>query len=198
LQPDFGGEEPLILVANDIAPADMLQFKRSVFAGFVTDVGGKTSHTAIVARSMDIPAVVGAREASRLIRHDDWVVIDGDAGVVIINPPAIVLEEYRFRQRQSELERARLHRLRHTPAVTLDGQRVELQANIEMPRDAQAATEAGAVGVGLFRTEFLFMNRNGHLPSEDEQFECYRSALQNMQGLPLTIRTVDVGADKTA
>jgi phosphotransferase system enzyme I (PtsI) len=196
LQPDFGGEEPLILVANDIAPADMLQFKRSVFTGFVTDVGGKTSHTAIVARSMDIPAVVGAREASRLIRQDDWVVIDGDAGVVIINPPAIVLEEYRFRQRQSELERARLHRLRNTPAVTLDGERVELQANIEMPRDAQAATEAGAVGVGLFRTEFLFMNRNGHLPSEDEQFECYRSALDLMQGLPLTIRTVDVGADK--
>jgi phosphotransferase system enzyme I (PtsI) len=196
VQHDFGGEEPLILVANDIAPADMLQFKRSVFAGFVTDVGGKTSHTAIVARSMDIPAVVGAREASRLIRQDDWVVIDGDAGVVIINPPPIVLEEYRFRQRQSELERARLHRLRHTPAVTLDGERVELQANIEMPRDAQVATEAGAVGVGLFRTEFLFMNRDGHLPSEDEQFECYRSAVQHMQGLPMTIRTVDVGADK--
>jgi len=196
VQPDFGGEEPLILVVDDIAPADMLQFKRSVFAGFVTDVGGKTSHTAIVARSMDIPAVVGAREASRLIRQDDWVVIDGDAGVVIINPPPIVLEEYRFRQRQSELERARLHRLRNTPAVTLDGERVELQANIEMPRDAQAATDAGAVGVGLFRTEFLFMNRNGHLPSEDEQFECYRSAVQCMQGLPVTIRTVDVGADK--
>lgn len=196
VQPDFGGEEPLILVANDIAPADMLQFKRSVFAGFVTDVGGKTSHTAIVARSMDIPAVVGAREASRLIRQDDWVVIDGDAGVVIINPPSIVLEEYRFRQRQSELERARLHRLRHTPAVTLDGEQVELQANIEMPRDAQAATEAGAVGVGLFRTEFLFMNREGRLPSEDEQFECYRSAVERMQGLPVTIRTVDVGADK--
>lgn len=196
VQHDFGGEEPLILVANDIAPADMLQFKRSVFAGFVTDVGGKTSHTAIVARSMDIPAVVGAREASRLIRQDDWVVIDGDAGVVIINPPPIVLEEYRFRRRQSELERARLHRLRHTPAVTLDGQRVELHANIEMPRDALAATEAGAVGVGLFRTEFLFMNREGRLPSEDEQFECYRSAVEHMQGLPVTIRTVDVGADK--
>ncbi len=196
VQHDFGGEEPLILVANDIAPADMLQFKRSVFAGFVTDVGGKTSHTAIVARSMDIPAVVGAREASRLIRQDDWVVIDGDAGVVIINPPAIVLEEYHFRQRQSELERARLHRLRNTPAVTLDGQRVELLANIELPRDALAATQAGAVGVGLFRTEFLFMNRDGHLPSEDEQFECYRSAVQDMQGLPMTIRTVDVGADK--
>ncbi len=196
VQGDFGGEEPLILVANDIAPADMLQFKRSVFAGFVTDVGGKTSHTAIVARSMDIPAVVGAREASRLIRQDDWVVIDGDAGVVIINPPSIVLEEYRFRRRQSELERARLHRLRHTPAVTLDGERIELQANIEMPRDAQVATEAGAVGVGLFRTEFLFMNRDGHLPSEDEQFECYRRAVEHMQGMPVTIRTVDVGADK--
>ena len=196
VQHDFGGEEPLILVAHDIAPADMLQFKRSVFAGFVTDVGGKTSHTAIVARSMDIPAVVGAREASRLIRQDDWVVIDGDAGVVIINPPLIVLEEYRFRRRQSELERARLHRLRHTPAITLDGQRVELHANIEMPRDALAATEAGAVGVGLFRTEFLFMNREGRLPSEDEQFECYRSAVEHMQGLPVTIRTVDVGADK--
>ena len=99
-----------MLVANDIAPADMLQFKRSVFTGFVTDVGGKTSHTAIVARSMDIPAVVGAREASRLIRQDDWLIIDGDAGVVIVNPSPIVLEEYRFRQRQSELERARLDR----------------------------------------------------------------------------------------
>jgi phosphoenolpyruvate-protein kinase (PTS system EI component) len=94
-----------VLVANDIAPADMLQFKRSVFTGFVTDVGGRTSHTAIVARSMDIPAVVGAREASRIIRQDDWVVIDGDAGIVIVDPSPIVLEEYRFRQRQSELER---------------------------------------------------------------------------------------------
>ena len=195
-QSGFGGEEPLILVANDIAPADMLQFKRSVFAGFVTDVGGTTSHTAIVARSMAIPAVVGAREASRLIRHDDWVVIDGEAGVVLVNPSPIVLEEYRFRQRQSELERARLHRLRHTPAVTLDGERVELLANIELPRDAQAATEAGAVGVGLFRSEFLFMNRNGRLPTEAEQFEAYRTAIEAMHGLPVTIRTVDVGADK--
>ncbi|MFZ5543364.1 MAG: phosphoenolpyruvate--protein phosphotransferase [Pseudomonadota bacterium] len=193
---DFGGEDPLVLVANDISPADMLQFKRSVFTGFVTDVGGKTSHTAIVARSMDIPAVVGAREASRLIRQDDWVIIDGDAGLVIVDPSPIVLEEYRFRQRQSELERARLHRLRHTPAVTLDGQPVRLMANIELPGDADGALEAGAVGVGLFRTEFLFMNRSGDLPGEDEQFECYRAAVQAMRGLPVTIRTVDVGADK--
>jgi phosphotransferase system enzyme I (PtsI) len=193
---DFGGEEPLVLVANDIAPADMMQFKKSVFTGFVTDVGGKTSHTAIVARSMDIPAVVGAREASRLIRQDDWLIIDGDAGVVVVNPSPIVLEEYRFRQRQSELERARLSRLRHTPAVTLDGVTIELLANIELPDDAPAALAAGAVGVGLFRSEFLFMNRAGKLPDEDEQFEAYRSAVQAMHGLPVTIRTVDIGADK--
>jgi phosphotransferase system enzyme I (PtsI) len=167
-----------------------------VFNGFVTDVGGRTSHTAIVARSLDIPAVVGAREASRLIRPDDWIVIDGDAGVVIVDPSPIVLEEYRFRQRQSELERARLDRLRHKPAVTLDGQHVELLANIELPNDAAAAVDAGAVGVGLFRSEFLFMNRDGDLPGEDEQFEAYRAAVLGMQGLPVTIRTVDVGADK--
>jgi len=191
-----GGEAPLVLVANDVAPADMMQFKRSIFTGFVTDVGGRTSHTAIVARSMDIPAVVGAREASRLIRQDDLLVIDGDAGVVIVNPSTIVLEEYRFRQRQSELERARLHRLRLTPAVTLDGEAVELLANIELPGDAAGALAAGAVGVGLFRSEFLFMNRSGDLPGEDEQFEAYRDVVQAMGGLPVTIRTIDIGSDK--
>jgi phosphotransferase system enzyme I (PtsI) len=193
---DFGGDEPLVLVASDIAPADMVSFKRSVFTGFVTDVGGKTSHTAIVARSMDIPAVVGARQASNLIRQDDCIIIDGDAGLVIVDPSPIVLEEYRFRQRQSELERSRLARLRHTPAVTLDGERVELLANIEMPEDGPGALEAGAVGVGLFRSEFLFMNRAGKLPDEDEQYEAYKRAVESMKGLPVTIRTVDIGADK--
>ncbi|MBE7419967.1 MAG: phosphoenolpyruvate--protein phosphotransferase [Ideonella sp.] len=193
---DHAGEDPLVLVANDIAPADMLQFKGSLFTGFVTDVGGKTSHSAIVARSMDIPAVVGAREASRLIRQDDWVVIDGDAGVVVVDPSPIVLEEYRFRRRQSELERARLDRLRHTPSVTLDGAAVDLLANIELPGDAASALASGAVGVGLFRSEFLFLNRGGELPGEDEQFEAYRAVVETMRGLPVTIRTVDVGADK--
>ncbi|OGA85267.1 MAG: phosphoenolpyruvate--protein phosphotransferase [Burkholderiales bacterium RIFCSPHIGHO2_01_FULL_63_240] len=193
---DFGGDEPLILVANDIAPADMASFKRSVFCGFVTDVGGKTSHTAIVARSMDIPAVVGARQASGLIRQDDRIIVDGDAGLVIVDPSPIVLEEYRFRQRQAELERGRLARLRHTPAVTLDGERVELVANIEMPEDSPAALEAGAVGVGLFRSEFLFMNRGGNLPDEEEQYDAYRRAVEAMKGLPVVIRTVDIGADK--
>ena len=187
---------PLVLVAHDLSPADMLQFKQSVFTGFVTDVGGKTSHTAIVARSLDIPAVVGARSASQLIRQDDWIIIDGDAGVVIVDPSSIILAEYGFKQRQGDLERERLTRLRHTPSVTLDGQKIELLANIEMPEDANAALLVGAVGVGLFRSEFLFMGRQGNLPDEEEQFEQYRRAVEGMKGLPVTIRTVDVGADK--
>ena len=187
---------PLVLVAHDLSPADMLQFKQSVFAGFITDVGGRTSHTAIVARSMDIPAVVGARTCSQLVRQDDWVIIDGDAGVVIIDPSPIILAEYGFKQRQGELERSRLQRLLHTPAVTMDGERVQLLANIEMPDDAQSALKAGALGVGLFRSEFLFMGRQGRLPDEEEQFAAYRKAVEGMQGLPVTIRTVDVGADK--
>jgi phosphotransferase system enzyme I (PtsI) len=189
-------EVPLVLVAHEISPADMLQFKQGVFAGFVTDVGGTTSHTAIVARSMDIPAVVGARTASQLVRQDDWVIIDGDAGVVIVDPSPIILAEYQYKQRQLELERSRLVRLRSTPAVTLDGQKVELLANIEMPEDAPAALKAGAAGVGLFRSEFLFMGRQGRLPDEEEQYQAYRRAVEGMQGLPVTIRTVDVGADK--
>jgi phosphoenolpyruvate-protein phosphotransferase (PTS system enzyme I) len=191
---------PLILIAHDLSPADMLQFKTSVFAGFVTDVGGRTSHTAIVARSMDIPAVVGARTASQLVRQDDWVIIDGDAGVMVVDPSPIILAEYGFKQRHGELERERLSRLRHTPAVTLDGHKVELLANIELPEDAAAALAAGAVGVGLFRSEFLFMGRGdktgAKLPDEEEQYRSYLHAVQGMQGLPVTIRTVDVGADK--
>ncbi len=187
---------PLVLVAHDLSPADMLQFKQSVFTGFVTDVGGKTSHTAIVARSLDIPAVVGARTASQLVKQDDWVIIDGDAGVVIVDPSPIILADYGFKQRQGDLERERLARLRHTPAVTLDGQKIELNANIEMPEDTAAAITAGAVGVGLFRSEFLFMGRQGNLPGEDEQYAAYRRAVDGMNGLPVTIRTVDVGADK--
>ena len=191
---------PLVLIAHDLSPADMLQFKQGVFAGFATDVGGKTSHTAIVARSMNIPAVVSARMASSLIRQDDWVIIDGDAGVVIVDPSPIILAEYGFKQRQGELERGRLSRLRNTPAVTMDGQKIELLANIEQPEDTLAALKAGAVGVGLFRSEFLFMGRESSglakLPDEEEQYQAYKRAVEGMQGLPVTIRTVDIGADK--
>lgn len=193
---DFAGDDPLLLVAADIAPADLIGFRQGVFQGFITDIGGRTSHTAIVARSMNIPAVVGAREASRLIRQDDWVIIDGDAGVAIVDPSPIVLAEYRFRQRQAELERERLSLWRNRPAVTLDGEAVEMLANIELPIDAESALLGGAEGVGLFRTEFLFMNRGGKLPSEDEQYRAYCEALTKLQGRPLTIRTVDIGADK--
>ncbi|MEP6722583.1 MAG: phosphoenolpyruvate--protein phosphotransferase, partial [Variovorax sp.] len=195
-----GIDVPLVLIAHDLSPADMLQFKKSVFAGFVTDVGGRTSHTAIVARSMDIPAVVGARTASQLVRQDDWVIIDGDAGVVIVDPSPIILAEYGFKQRQGDLERGRLSRLRHKPAVTLDGERVDLLANIEMPEDTLNAVKAGAVGVGLFRSEFLFMGRESQrlsrLPDEEEQYQAYKRAVEGMQGMPVTIRTIDVGADK--
>ena len=190
------GDAGLILVAHDLSPADMLQFKDSVFAGFVTDVGGKTSHTAIVARSMDIPAVVGARTASQLIAQDDWMIIDGDAGVIVVNPSPEILTQYRDRQQVALLEREQLQRLKHTVTITKDGHPVELLANIERPEDTAAALAAGAVGVGLFRSEFLFMGRAGKLPSEDEQFDAYLAAVRGMQGLPVTIRTVDVGADK--
>ena len=192
---------PLVLIAHDISPADMLQFKQSLFAGFATDVGGKTSHTAIVARSMDIPAVVGARSASQLIEQDDWVIIDGDAGILIVDPSPIILAEYGFKQRQGEVERERLSRLKHTAAITLDGQRIELLANIELPGDTVGAVKAGAVGVGLFRSEFLFMGRESkglsRLPDEEEQYTAYRQAIEGMAGMPVTIRTVDIGADKS-
>ena len=194
--PAADARDTLILVAQDLSPADMLQFKRSVFAGFVTSVGGKTSHTAIVARSMDIPAVVGARLAHQLIRQDDWLIVDGDAGIVLVDPSPAMLEEYRFRQRQIALERERLARLRYAPALTMDGQAVELLANIEQPADAASAIQAGAEGVGLFRSEFLFMGRDGQLPDEQEQYQAYLAAVEGMQGRPLTIRTIDIGADK--
>jgi phosphotransferase system enzyme I (PtsI) len=193
---DDSHEVPLVLIAHDLSPADMLQFKQSVFTGFVTDVGGKTSHTAIVARSLDIPAVVGARNASHLVRQDDWVIIDGDAGVIIVGPSPIILDEYSFKQRQAQLERERLARLKNTPAVTMDGQKINLMANIELPEDTAQAMAMGAVGVGLFRSEFLFMGREGQLPDEEEQYQAYKRAVEGMKGLPVTIRTVDVGADK--
>jgi phosphotransferase system enzyme I (PtsI) len=192
---DFGGEDPLVLVANDIAPADMLQFKRSVFTGFVTDVGGKTSHTAIVARSLNVPAVVATHNGRKLIRENELLIVDGTSNVVIVNPDKSVLAEYRLKQGELGLERAKLRRLRTKPAMTIDGQEVELLANIELPDDLPQTLESGAGGIGLFRSEFLFLNREG-LPTEDEQFEAYREVAQGMGGKPVTIRTFDLGADK--
>lgn len=189
----------MIVVAHDISPADMLQFRDRSFIGFVTDVGGQNSHTAIVARSLDIPAAVGMSQASQLIEQDDWVIIDGDAGVVICNPSTLVLEQYRARQAAMLKARKKLSKLKKTPAVTRDGTVITLLANIELPDDCPHALECGAEGVGLFRSEFLFMGRSGQahkIPSEDEQFEQYRKAVVAMKGRPVTIRTLDIGADK--
>ncbi len=189
----------MIIVAHDISPADMLQFRDRTFVGFVTDLGGQNSHTAIVARSLDIPAAVGMGNASTLIAEDDWIIIDGDAGIVIVDPAPVVLEQYRELQAKLMRERKKLGKLKKTPAVTRDGTFIHLLANIELPDDCAGALELGAVGVGLFRSEFLFMGRSEHgakLPTEDEQFESYRKAVVAMKGRPVTIRTLDVGADK--
>lgn len=186
----------MIVVARDISPADMMQFQNSAFVGFVTDEGGHSSHTAIVSRSLGIPAVVGMGNASHLIQQDDWLIIDSEAGVVIIAPQQIILEEYREKRGAIQRLRKKLTKLKKTSAVTKDGVTIELLANIELPEHAVAANEVGAAGVGLFRSEFLFMGRNGILPSEDEQFEAYKSTVLTMKGRAVTIRTLDVGADK--
>jgi len=185
--------EPAIYVAADIAPSDMLSLKNAL--GFAIDLGGTTSHTAILARSMNVPAVVGLNCASELIEDDEWLILDGEAGLVIVAPDDPLLAEYRHRQAASLLEREKLRRLVHVPGNTLDGVMVELHANIELPEEAQQAREVGADGIGLFRSEFLFLNRRD-LPTEDEQYEAYRAAVLAMRGKPVTIRTLDVGADK--
>jgi len=191
---DLGAES--IIVAHDIAPHDMLRFKDSAFTGFVTDLGGKTSHTAIVARSMEIPAVVGVRHATEIIRYGDWLVLDGERGVVVVAPDEKLLEEYRKLQNQDLKDARKLKQLKHAKTETLDRVDIELFANIERPEDAVQALKLGAVGVGLFRTEFLFMDRNQALPDEEQQFQEYRRVVDLMHGLPINIRTIDVGADK--
>ena len=188
-------EEEQIIVAHDLPPSDLISFKEPRFAAFVTDVGGATSHTAILARSMAIPAVVGLRGAREVIRDGELLIVDGFRGVIIINPDERVLEEYRLRKSQIELERSKLKRLKKADPLTLDDVRVDLMANIELPDDVQAVKDNGADGVGLFRTEFLFLNRR-EIPSEDEQFEAYRKVVKGMAGKPVVIRTYDLGADK--
>ena len=195
LSPSDVGVESII-VAHDIAPHDMLRFKEHAFTGFVTDLGGKTSHTAIVARSMEIPAVVGVSHASEMIRHGDWLVLDGERGVVVVAPDEHLLAEYRKLQAQAIKEARKLQQLKHSRTATADGVDIELFANIELPEDANQAVALGAVGVGLFRSEFLFMDRNQAMPNEDQQYEEYRRVVDLMHGLPVNIRTIDVGADK--
>jgi phosphoenolpyruvate-protein phosphotransferase (PTS system enzyme I) len=190
-------EDASILVARDLSPADVILFREHPFAAFVTDLGGATSHTAIVARSMGIPAIVALHHSRNMIREDELIVVDGTQGVVIVNPDKAVLAEYRLKQNQARIERDKLKRLKTAPASTLDGTAVQLYANIELPSDLEPVRASGATGIGLFRSEFLFMNRRDQ-PDEDEQYEAYRDVVEGMKGLPVTIRTMDLGADKNA
>jgi phosphoenolpyruvate-protein phosphotransferase (PTS system enzyme I) len=185
----------MILVAHDVSPADLIQLKPHQFTGILTDLGGATSHTSIVARSLNTPCVVGLHHARELIKDHDMLIVDGAQGVVIVCPDKHLLDEYKLRKSQWELERQKLKRLKTAHADTLDGTHIELHANIEMPHDLLDVKENGATGIGLFRSEFLFLNRDD-LPDEEEQFKAYREVVEGMDGLPVTIRTFDLGADK--
>jgi phosphoenolpyruvate-protein phosphotransferase (PTS system enzyme I) len=185
-----------ILVAHDLSPADVIVFKQQQFAAFITDLGGATSHTAILARSLNIPSIVALHHAWKLIRENEILIIDGTQGIVLVNPDELIVNEYKLKQNQWELERQKLKRLRATPSVTIDGTAIELHANIELPEDLEAVKQCGATGIGLFRSEFLFLGRS-ELPGEDEQFDAYRKVAVAMESRPVTIRTLDVGADKS-
>ncbi len=186
--------QSLIFVANDFSPAEMLQLGDAL--GFVIDKGGSNSHTAILARSMNVATVVGIPMASRLIEDGDNLILDGETGVVIVDPDEATLHEYGDRQQLAIIESQKLRRLINVPCTSLDGQPIALHANIESPSEAEEALRVGAAGIGLFRSEFLFLNR-ADLPGEDEQYEAYAQAVRLMQGRPVTVRTLDVGADKT-
>jgi phosphotransferase system enzyme I (PtsI) len=188
-------ENATILVAHDISPADAIQFKQHHFAAFITDVGGVTSHTAILARSLNIPSIVALQRARDLIDDGEWIIVDGSQGVVIVNPSKEILAEYELRRDQWELEQQKLKRIKTTKSVTMDGTAIELFANIEVPNDVAAVKTSSATGIGLYRTEFLFMNRR-EMPDEEEQFLAYKQVVEAMSGLPVTIRTLDLGADK--
>ncbi len=195
LDVDFDSER--ILVAHELSPADMVVFKNVHFAAFVTDLGGTTSHTAILARSMGMPSVMALHNARSLIRDHDLLIVDGRDGVVIVNPDESVLAEYRLRQNQWRIDTDKLKRLKTSRSATLDGTPIELMANIELLSDIDAVKAAGAHGIGLFRSEFLFLNRSD-LPSEDEQYASYKAVAEALDGKPVTIRTLDLGADKQA
>ncbi len=189
-------EEPTILVAHDLSPSDMALFKRQSYAGFITDLGGATSHAAILARSLNISSVMALHNARALIQEGDHLIVDGSDGVVIVNPDELILDEYRLRQNQWRLEQQKLKRLKSSPSATLDGEVVQLMANIDAPQDVREAMQENAAGIGLFRSEFLYMNRPD-APSEDEQYLAYRHVVESMKGLPVVIRTLDSGADKS-
>ena len=188
-------EKLTILVAHDISPADALHFKNHKYAAFVTDGGGVTSHTAILSRSLNIPSIVALQNARTLIRDNDLIIVDGSQGVVIVNPTLEIQKYYKSLQDSWSDEQEKLQRIKTKKSITKDGALIHLFANIEVPNDIISVNASGATGVGLFRTEFLFMNRQD-MPDEEEQFQAYKKVAEAMGKRPLTIRTLDSGADK--
>ena len=184
-----------ILIAHDLSAADTLFFKDQRIEGFVTDIGGPTSHTAILGRSLNIPSVIGVGNARQLISEHEWVIVDGIQGVLIIDPDELVLAEYRLRLKHYRSRLRALNKIKKTAAATLDGEEIELFANIESADDVKALHNIGADGVGLLRTEFAYLNRDS-LPEEDELYQLYSDIAKKLKGKPLTIRTVDLGVDK--
>ena len=188
-------KEPCIIVAHDLAPSQTAQMDREKVLGFATDVGSRTSHTAIMARSMEIPAVVGLKTITSEISTGDFVLLDGVNGVIIINPSARTLAEYGQLEARQESLHDKLRELQHEPAVTADGHQVTLSGNVEHADDSQAIIESGAEGIGLFRSEYLFINQ-ADLPTEEEQFQAYHKAAATLKPAPVVIRTLDLGGDK--
>ena len=184
-----------ILVAHDISPADAIQFKQIKYAGFITEVGGTNSHTAILARSLNIPSIVGSKLAKNIINNDDLVILDGDEGVAIINPNQKILDQYKNKKMAWAIEQKKLQKIKKIACNSSDGETIKLMANIEDSRDIKSVKDSNADGIGLFRTEFLFMNRED-LPNEEEQFQSYKSIVKSMRGREVIIRTLDSGADK--
>ncbi|AAM25475.1 Phosphoenolpyruvate-protein kinase (PTS system EI component in bacteria) [Caldanaerobacter subterraneus subsp. tengcongensis MB4] len=188
-------EEEVVVIARDLTPSDTATMKKEMVLGFATDVGGRTSHTAIMARSLEIPAVVGLGNVTSQVKAGDLVIVDGLEGIVIVNPDEKTVEDYKSKKESYEKKVEGLKQLKDLPAETPDGKKVMLAANIGTPKDVASALANGAEGVGLFRTEFLYMDRNS-LPSEEEQFEAYKEVVEKMGGRPVTIRTLDIGGDK--
>ncbi len=186
-----------IVFADDLTPADTVLMQHQGMIGFVTEYGGPLSHTAILARSLGLPAVIGVHRARRYIRDQELIVVDGEQGVVLASPDQATLAHYNRRQREERRYYAHLAKLRSEPAITRDGQAITLFANIELPEDIQAVKRVAAGGVGLYRTEFLYMNR-ADTPGEEEQLDAYLRVVKALKGKPITIRTLDLGADKQA
>ncbi|WP_040978927.1 phosphoenolpyruvate--protein phosphotransferase [Oceanobacillus jeddahense] len=188
-------DEQVIVIAKDLTPSDTAQLNREFVKGFATDIGGRTSHSAIMARSLEIPAVVGTKEITGAVKKDDQIIVDGIEGTVIINPTDEEIKVYEEKQAAFARQQAEWAKLKDEPTFSADGEQVELAANIGTPNDVEGVLNNGGEGVGLYRTEFLYMG-NSELPSEDVQFEAYKSVLEKMGDKPVVVRTLDVGGDK--